>query len=67
MLYSFYKKRRERLEQKLEAAKEREQKALEREMKSDRERRENLKGVPGHFAHGLNFYKYFWIFFLCCF
>lgn len=67
MLYAFYKKRRERLEKQLEAVKKREAAALAREQKNDAERRENLKGVPGHFAHGLNFYKYFWIFFICCF
>lgn len=24
-------------------------------------------GDPKHFAHGLNFYKLFWVFFICCF
>lgn len=23
--------------------------------------------VPGHFAHGVNFYKLCWVFFICCF
>lgn len=59
MLYAFYKKRRERLEKQLEAVKKREAAALAREQKNDEERRENLKGVPGHFAHGLNFYNIF--------
>jgi uncharacterized membrane protein len=27
----------------------------------------DLEGVPGSFAHGLNFYKMFWVFFICCF
>lgn len=25
------------------------------------------EGVPGHFAHGLNFYKLFWVFLIGCF
>ena len=59
--------RRKRLNEKLRRLDEREAAALRREQQHDEEIARDLAGVPGHFAHGLNFYKLFWVFFLCCF
>ena len=62
-----YEIRRKRLQKKLEQLDQQEQRALQRQARHDAEIARDLAGVPGHFAHGLNFYKLFWIFFLCCF
>ncbi len=63
----YYARRRKRLEQKMEQLDRKETAALAREQKHDEEIARDLAGVPGHFAHGLNFYKLFWVFFICCF
>ncbi len=63
----YYARRRKRLEQKLQRLNRKEAAVLAREQKHDETIARDLAGVPGHFAHGLNFYKLFWVFFLCCF
>ena len=62
-----YDAKRKRLQQKLERLDHQEERALQREARHDAQIARDLAGVPGHFAHGLNFYKLFWMFFLCCF
>ena len=63
----FYARRRKRLNERLRRLEEQEAAALRREQQHDERIARDLAGVPGHFAHGLNFYKLFWVFFLCCF
>lgn len=63
----FYARRRRRLAQKMERLERSEQRALAREARHDASIARDLAGVPGHFAHGLNGYKLFWMFFICCF
>ena len=55
------------LEEKLTRLDLQEARTLQREQAHDEQIARDLAGVPGHFAHGLNFYKLFWVFFLCCF
>lgn len=62
-----YERRRKRLNEKLRRLDEREAAALQREQRHNEQIARDLAGVPGHFAHGLNVYKLFWVFFLCCF
>ncbi len=63
----FYAWRRRRLQNKLARLDACEAKALAREARHNEEIARSLAGVPGHFAHGANFYKLFWVFFICCF
>ena len=60
----FYARRRKRLNEKLKRLDAQEAAALRREQQHDEQIARDLAGVPGHFAHGLNFYKLFWVFFL---
>ena len=62
-----YAEKRRKLQRKMERLDAAEQRALRREEAHDARIARDLAGVPGHFAHGLNFYKLFWVFFLCCF
>jgi len=62
-----YDKRRQLLQKRLEQLDGEEARALAREQRHDERIARDLAGVPGHFAHGLNFYKLFWVFFICCF
>lgn len=62
-----FAQKRKKLQQKLEKLDQQEQRTLRRERAHDEQIARDLAGVPGHFAHGLNFYKLFWVFFLCCF
>ena len=63
----YYDRRRKRLRQQLDRLDQKEARALVREEKHNQRIERDLAGVPGHFAHGLNFYKLFWMFFICCF
>ena len=63
----YYDRRRKRLRQQLDRLDQKEARALVREEKYNQRIERDLAGVPGHFAHGLNFYKLFWMFFICCF
>lgn len=62
-----FARRRKKLEEKLTRLDLQEARTLQREQAHDEQIARDLAGVPGHFAHGLNFYKLFWVFFLCCF
>ena len=62
-----FAKKREKLQQRLQKLDRQEQRTLQREQEHDEMIARDLAGVPGHFAHGVNFYKLFWVFFLCCF
>lgn len=62
----FYELRRKHLQAKLARLDQKEAAALDFERRHDEEIARGLAGVPGHFAHGMNFYKMFWVFFLCC-
>ena len=62
-----FARRRKKLEEKLTQLDLQEAHTLQREQAHDEQIARDLAGVPGHFAHGLNFYKLFWVFFLCCF
>lgn len=73
-----FERRRARLERKLERLEAKEAQALERLENQEARAKariqhheesisRDLAGVPGHFAHGINFYKLFWVFFICCF
>ena len=62
-----YERRRQRMLKKLDRLNLREQKALARKEHHDTTLLRDVIGVPGHFAHGLNFYKLFWVFFISCF
>lgn len=62
-----YDRRRQRLQKKLAALDQREERAVARKEHHDSTLLEAIRGVPGHFAHGVNFYKLFWVFFICCF
>ncbi len=62
-----YAEKRKKLQRKMERLDLQEQRALRREASYQARVARDLAGVPGHFAHGLNFYKLFWVFFLCCF
>ena len=42
-------------------------KALARQRRYDARFAKETAEVPGHFAHGVNFYKLCWVFFICCF
>ncbi len=66
-LSEYYRRKRERLRRKMEQLDRKEAVALAREQRHAETIARDLEGVPGHFAHGLNFYKLFWMFFLCCF
>lgn len=66
-LSEYYRRRREKLTRQLEQLDRKEAAALAREEKHAERIEQDLEGVPGHFAHGLNFYKLFWMFFICCF
>lgn len=63
----WYDRRRKRLQSKLKRLDVQEERALQKERAHDEEIARAMAGVPGHFAHGMNFYKLFWVFFLCCF
>ncbi len=63
----FYARRRKRLNERLRRLEEQEAAALRREQQHDERIARDLAGVPGEFAHGLNFYKRFWVFFVCGF
>lgn len=63
----YYALRRKRLQNKLSRLDRQEADALAHEQKHNEYISRCLAGVPGHFAHGMNFYKLFWVFFLCCF
>ena len=63
----YYDRRRKRLRQQLDRLDQKEARAPVREEKHNQRIERDLAGVPGHFAHGLNFYKLFWMFFICCF
>ncbi len=62
-----FARKRKRLQAKMERLDELEIHALKREAAHNDRVAADLAGVPDHFAHGLNFYKLFWIFFICCF
>lgn len=62
-----YQKKREKLQFKLAVLDKKEESAVFRQKKHDEKIAMDLAGVPGHFAHGINFYKLFWVFFICCF
>ena len=62
-----FARRRKKLEEKLTRLDLQEARTLQREQAHDEQIARDLAGVPGHFAHGLNFYKLFWVFFHCCF
>ena len=66
-LSEYYRRKRERLSRKMEQLDRKEAIALAREAHHAETIARDLEGVPGHFAHGLNFYKLFWMFFICCF
>ena len=53
----------QKLEEKLTRLDLQEARTLQREQAHDEQIARDLAGVPGHFAHGLNFYKLFWVFF----
>ncbi len=63
----YYDRKRNRLRRQLDQLDKKEARALAREEKHTQRIERDLAGVPGHFAHGLNFYKLFWMFFICCF
>ncbi len=58
-----FARRRKKLEEKLTRLDLQEARTLQREQAHDEQIARDLAGVPGHFAHGLNFYKLFWVFF----
>ena len=58
-----FARRRKKLEEKLTRLDLQEARTLQREQAHDEQIARDLAGVPGHFAHGLNFYKLFWLFF----
>ena len=62
-----FAQKRKKLQQKMEKLDQQEQRTLRRERAHDEQIARDLAGVPGHLAHGLNFYKLFWVLFLCCF
>ena len=66
-LSEYYRRKRERLSRKMEQLDRKEAIALAREAHHAETIARDLEGVPGHFAHGLNFYKLFWMFFISCF
>ena len=55
-----FARRRKKLEEKLTRLDLQEARTLQREQAHDEQIARDLAGVPGHFAHGLNFYKLFW-------
>lgn len=65
--HEYYEQKQKRLSRKIERLEIKKNKAVVQEEKHDASIARDLAGVPGHFAHGINFYKLFWIFFLCCF
>ena len=66
-LEALYDKKRAKLEKELEKLEAERGRVLAREARRAEKRQKNLAGVPGHFAHGLNAYKLFWVFLICCF
>lgn len=62
-----YDRKKARLQARLDRLEVQKQRALAREQRHDESIARDMAGVPGHFAHGLNFYKLFWVFLICCF
>lgn len=62
-----YDLKRARLERKLRRLEARRTRALAKERRHAARLARDSAGVPGHFAHGLNIYKLFWVFFISCF
>lgn len=66
-LESYYDFRRAKLEREMQRLETEREKAIARERRRAASLRRDIAGVPGHFAHGLNIYKLFWVFLICCF
>ena len=62
-----YDRRKARLEKQMADLEIRREKALARQRRYDARFAKETAEVPGHFAHGINFYKLCWVFFICCF